>query len=60
MLEFSTEAVVFFRCLLKVEVRYYALLVLQEACTHTLAVQYFIPLSWDFSTKISSFVGAAL
>jgi hypothetical protein len=27
---------------------------------HTLAAQYFIPLSWDFSTKMSSFVGTAL
>ena len=52
---------VFFLCLLKVEARYYALLVLQEACTrtrthththtHTLAAQHFIPFPRIFQQK---------
>jgi len=51
LLEFSTEAVVFFLCLLKVEARYYALLVLQEVCTHTGSTVFHTPLLGFFNKK---------
>jgi hypothetical protein len=52
MLEFRKEAVVFFLCLLKVKARYYALLVLQEACTHTGSTVFHNPLLAFFNKKV--------